>query len=247
MIKEAIEKVLSLAPPTITTFNSLEYSDKPLTLMVTPHAHTIEVSTLQGLVDLYAGNIDAIKAAAILVHVTSPTTVELVSTDTDLYARRRAWARATYPKACVQFPFGQFLVPEKFIIGAHIGFQRVKIENDDGAMAKDLDYVLKIAGAISAGKERTNVDDGISQTVQMKAGVTLKQEETLRPIVNLAPYRTFAEIDQVVSRFIFRAHGDEEGAELAIFEADGGRWRLNAVAAIVKWLSGKFGSSPIIS
>jgi len=81
----------------------------------------------------------------------------------------------------------------------------------------------------------------------MKAGVTLKAEETLRPIVNLAPYRTFAEIDQVVSRFIFRAQGNENGAKLALFEADGGRWRLDATAAIKSWLSGKFGNSPIIS
>jgi hypothetical protein len=114
-------------------------------------------------------------------------------------------------------------------------------------MAQDLDYVLKIASAISAGKEQTNSDDGISQTVQMKAGVTLKTTETLRPIVNLAPYRTFAEIDQVLSRFIFRAHGDEEGAQLALFEADGGRWRLGAVAAIRSWLAGRFGDTPVIS
>jgi hypothetical protein len=77
--------------------------------------------------------------------------------------------------------------------------------------------------------------------------VALKAEETLRPIVNLAPYRTFSEIDQVVSRFIFRAHADAEGAELALFEADGGRWRLAAVQAIATWLSGgKFGDSPIV-
>jgi hypothetical protein len=222
-----------------------------LILITTPEEKTVEVSTLQGLVDLYAGDIDKIKSDSILVHVTSPTTVELVSTESDLYARRRAWARATYPKACQQFPFGQFLEPEKFIIAAQIGFQRVKVQNEDGSYAKDLDYVLKIAGAISAGKERTNVDDGISQTVQMKAGVTLKLEETLRPIVNLAPYRTFAEIDQVLSRFIFRAHfrahGDEEGAELALFEADGGRWRIDAVAELKRWLGGKFGTTPIVS
>lgn len=248
MIKEAIDKIIELSAPVFSTHGGLEYSDKSLRLIQPPQPGAVEVSTLQGLVDLHASDLDKIQAANVLVHITGPTSVELSSNETDSYAHRRVWARATYPTgACKTFPFGAFLDPEQFIIAAQVNFQRVLIEKDDGSMAKDLDYVLKIAGAISAGKERTNVDDGISQTVQMKAGVTLKQEETLRPIVNLAPYRTFAEIDQVVSRFIFRASGNENGAKLALFEADGGRWRLDAVAEIKRWLDGKFGTTPIVS
>lgn len=245
---ETIQKIIDIAAPTEMEYVSRKYTSKPMHLVVPPAGQPVPVSTLQGLVDLYAADLNEVKSkSTVLVHITSPTAVQIISKDADPWERYRVFATAEYPKACQQFPCGKFLDPEEFIILAQICFQRVKIENDDGTMAQDLDYVLKIASAISAGKEQTNSDDGISQTVQMKAGVTLKTTETLRPIVNLAPYRTFAEIDQVLSRFIFRAHGDEEGAQLALFEADGGRWRLGAVAAIRSWLAGRFGDTPVIS
>jgi len=244
---DSINKILALAAPTIHTVGDLEYTNKTLNLIYPPSVKAVECSTLQGLVDLFINSLDEVKPDHVLVHITSPTSVELISKDSDDHGKRRVWASSTYPKDCATFSFGQWLNPENFIILAQQGFQRVKIENDDGSMAHDLDYVLKIASSISAGQTRDNIDDGITQTVTVKQSVALKAEETLRPIVNLAPYRTFSEIDQVVSRFIFRAHADAEGAELALFEADGGRWRLAAVQAIAQWLSGgKFGDSPIV-
>lgn len=245
---EGIQKVIDIAAPTEVDYLSRKYTSKAVHLLTPPMANPVPVSTLQGLVDLYAGDLDQMKTKhEVLIHVTSPTTVAIVAKDADEWGRYRVYAIAEYPKAVQQFPYGQFLDPERFIIAAHIGFQRVKIENDDGTMAQDLDYVLRIASSISAGEIRDNIDDGITQTVTVKQSVALKANETLKPIVNLAPYRTFSEIDQVVSRFIFRAHADAEGAELALFEADGGRWRLAVTKAIADWLAGgKFGDSPIV-
>jgi hypothetical protein len=94
----------------------------------------------------------------------------------------------------------------------------------------------------------SNEDDGITQRVAVKQGVTLKADIALQPRVTLAPYRTFAEIDQVLSTFVFRTRvGPSQSPQLALFEADGGRWRINAVASIKSWLTGKVGGSPIIS
>jgi hypothetical protein len=56
--------------------------------------------------------------------------------------------------------------------------------------------------------------------------------------VNLAPYRTFQEIEQPSSPFLFRIKGTPgEGVQCALFEADGGAWRLDAVARIEAWLT----------
>ena len=248
MIKEAIDKVLSLATPNEILFNGHTFTDKQLTRLTPPEASEVKVSTLQGLVDLYDSDLDGVKSAAkVLVHVTSPVTVELVSKDADTYGRRHLWVRAQYPNEIQRFPFGQFLNPENFVISVQAGFQRVLVEKDDGSMALDLDYVLKTASSISAGATQTSEDDGISQTVNMKRGVVLKGTNTLKSRVNLAPFRTFPEIDQILSQFIFRAQGDEQNIKLALFEGDGGRWRLNAVAAISAWLSDKFGATPIVS
>jgi hypothetical protein len=244
---DSIDKILTLAPPNIHPIGDLEYTDKKLDLIYPPAPKPVECSTLQGLVDLHDGELDDAKTNGdLLVHITSPTGVELISRESDTHGRRRVWARAEYPP-CQSFGFGQWLNPESFIISAQASFQRVKIENDDGSFAQDLDYVLGIASKISAEQVQSNDDDGISQRVATRSGVVLKAEAVLRPLVNLAPYRTFAEIDQVLSRFVFRARVGGDNVHLALFEGDGGRWKLGAVAAIKAWLQPKLGDVPVIS
>jgi hypothetical protein len=247
MLKEAIDRILTLAPPNIHEVGELQYSDKKLELVYPPSPLTVDCSTLQGLVDLYVNDLDGVLPDQVLVHITSPTTVQLISKESDLHGRRRVWAEAEYPKDCATFNFGAWLNPENFIILAQQGFQRVKIENDDGTFAKDLDYVLSIASKISAEQATEHEDDGIAQRVALKQGVVLKTDAALRPLVQLAPYRTFPEIDQVISQFVFRARIGGESVHLALFEGDGGRWRLSATAAIKAWLEPKFGDVPVIS
>jgi hypothetical protein len=55
----------------------------------------------------------------------------------------------------------------------------------------------------------------------------------------LSPYRTFRELNQPESAFIFRMRGGGEGKapQCALFEADGGKWKLDAVQAIKLWLA----------
>jgi hypothetical protein len=247
MLAEFVTKILALGQPNVSEHGSLEYTDKQLHLIIPPAPAAVQVSTLQGLVDLYEGELDDAKSKGdLLVHITGPRNVDLISRESDLYSRRRDWVLCEYPSTIKHFPFGNFLNAESFIIGLQSGFQRVKIEQADGKMSPDLDYVLKVASAISAEDIETSDDDGISQKVGMRRGIVLKGQETIKPIVNLAPYRTFAEIDQVVSGFVFRARNGNGGIELALFEADGGRWQLDAVAEIAAWLKGKI-DVPIVS
>lgn len=248
MLAEFVAKILTLGTPNVSEHGKLEYTDKRLDLIIPPAPNAVEISTLQGLVDLWAGELDdAKKSGDLLVHITGPHNVSLISRESDAYGRRRPWVECEYPSTIKHFPFGNFLNPENFIIGLQSGFQRVKIEKADGTMSPDLDYVLKVASAISAEDIETSDDDGISQKVGMRRGIVLKGQETIKPIVNLAPYRTFAEIDQVVSGFVFRARKESLGIELALFEADGGRWQLDAVAAIADWLKPAFGKVPVVS
>lgn len=51
------------------------------------------------------------------------------------------------------------------------------------------------------------------------------------------PYRTFLEVDQPVSEFIFRMKQDKyDGVLCALFEADGGAWKMEATERIKKYL-----------
>jgi len=244
---DSINKILSLSPPNTPKFGDLDYTDKPLTLIIPPAPQPVACSTLEGLVDLWAGDLDDAKTKGdLFVHITSPTEVDLIAREADEYGRRRVWAKAKYPEL-KGFAFGTWLDPETFIITAQQHFQRVKVQADDGSYVKDLDYVLDLASHITAENAVSNVDDGFAQRVAVKQGIALKGEVTVRPLVNLAPYRTFAEIDQVLSMFVFRARIENGSARLALYEGDGGRWKLGAVAAIAAWLRGRsFTDVPII-
>lgn len=55
--------------------------------------------------------------------------------------------------------------------------------------------------------------------------------------VRLKPYRTFTEVDQPESNFVFRMKEDKyEGVQCALFEADGGAWKLHAMESIQEYL-----------
>lgn len=53
--------------------------------------------------------------------------------------------------------------------------------------------------------------------------------------VKLRPYRTFHEVEQPASDFIFRMKS-ERGISCALFEADGGAWENAAMANIKNYL-----------
>lgn len=243
---ESIDRVLELAVPNIHKVGDLEYTDKKLDLIYPPQAKVVDCSTLQGLIDLLENELDEVDLSKVFLHIESPTAVSIISKDSDEYGRRRKWALATYPET-KSFPFGSWLDPESFIISAQQHFQRVKVEKDDGTFAKDLDYILKVASKISAEQATDHEDDGVAQRVAMRSGVALKSEMVLQPLVNLAPRRTFVEIDQVLSTFVFRARIGGASVQLALFEADGGRWKVSATASIKEWLQGQETKVVVIS
>jgi hypothetical protein len=249
MKADAIDKIVSIAAPHEITVGASQFVDKVMHHLVEPPEPAVACSTLQGLVDLLKAGVNGAAAGKdVLVHIASPHLVRLIAREDDGAGRRQEYAVATYPKECPTFTFGAWFSTENFIIAVQQGFQRVMLQSDDGTFAKDLDYVLKVTSKISADSSVANEDDGVTQRVNVQTGVVLKETAQLQPRVALAPYRTFAEIDQIVSTFIFRARvGADGGVQLALFEGDGGRWRLAAVAAIKAWLATQITDSPIIS
>ena len=77
------------------------------------------------------------------------------------------------------------------------------------------------------------MDNGINQTTTVKSGVASLAKATAPNPVTLRPYRTFTEVVQPSSQFVLRINKD---AELALFEADGGKWKLEAIKNIADYL-----------
>ena len=95
-----------------------------------------------------------------------------------------------------------------------------------------LEALVKLS-RIDVNQGVSSVDNGISQEVSVRTGAVLKEQQTVQPIVHLQPYRTFLEVEQPASDFLLRL--DKDGHP-ALYEADGGAWKLEAKRNIAAYL-----------
>ena len=94
------------------------------------------------------------------------------------------------------------------------------------------DYALSIASHMVEGKEVNVSDDGISQQVTVNQGVSALKVEEVNPYLKLIPYRTFQDVEQPSSLFLIRM---QSGPRIALFEADGGAWKYEAIKNIAEY------------
>lgn len=96
---------------------------------------------------------------------------------------------------------------------------------------------MKFAGTMEAGTIAEYGDDGVTQKATVKTGIASKGEAIVPNPVKLRPYRTFLEVEQPASEFIFRVKQNKyDGISCAIFEADGGAWKIAATSSIKDYL-----------
>lgn len=78
----------------------------------------------------------------------------------------------------------------------------------------------------------------MSQTVSTKHGAHMVDAETIRNIVPLRFYRTFTEVEQPETKCLIRLKQSAENVipNFALFEADGGKWRLEAIENVARHL-----------
>lgn len=223
MIKEALEYIVGLKTPVITEIDGNTYSDKPLNrISYVPYAKTIGMKTLTSLVEYIKANIDSM-SERMIVHVISPTEVHLYSSlDDDRKREYLVEVNAELP----DFRFGNFVDHESFVIALQSKF----LPNTDR------DLVLKFAGTVEDGTVAQYGDDGVTQKATVKTGLTSKADAVVPNPVNLIPYRTFLEVEQPASDFIFRMKSSC-GVQCAIFEADGGAWKNEAMSRIKNYLA----------
>ena len=80
------------------------------------------------------------------------------------------------------------------------------------------------------------------------SGIASKSDALVPNPVRLTPYRTFLEVEQPASDFIFRMKQDKyEGIVCAIFEADGGAWKMEATQRIKEYLQKELMEYPYIT
>lgn len=104
--------------------------------------------------------------------------------------------------------------------------------------SEDRDYLLTILSSVSSQATVKSEDSGLAQQVSVNKGICNVKMEPIKSIVRLRPYRTFQEVEQPESEFLVRLTAEENGSiSIALHEADGGMWRLDARRAIADYLS----------
>lgn len=232
MIKEALQYIVGLNAPEIKEIGGQTYSDKNLyRISHNPKAESICVSTLTSLIDYLHSGTDLLPDR-LLVRVISPTRVELVSAlDDDRQRECLMDVAAELPN----ISFDQYIDHERFLIALQSKF----LPNEDREL------LLRFAGTVENGTVSQYGDDGVTQKATIKTGIASKGEAIVPNPVTLVPYRTFLEVEQPESAFIFRMQQSVGGAvECAIFEADGGAWRLKAMQNIHAYLAEKLADVP---
>lgn len=217
--RDALKFLADSSKTEVVTVNGQQYATHQLYKVSEPTPAPLTVRNLSGLVDYLKSEFD--KQAPLLVHVVSPTQVSVVSSYNNDYARKEVIkAEALLP----EFRYGSFYDAEDFVIK----LQSVFVDNDTRSA------LLKVVGNIKEEAVRQVGDDGVSQSVVAKTGVATVEEVKVPNPVVLAPYRTFVEVEQPESAFVFRM---KNGPTAALFEADGGAWRNAAIHAVASYLA----------
>lgn len=226
MIKEALEYIVGLDKPSVIEANGREYQREPLTLMSEPVLDDpFRVSTLDAVVDFLYGNTDDVLTEdGIIIHVKD-------------YHRIEVCGEANYDKERNNYLIAEALCPEPIYYGKYYDAEDFNIllqsrfeDNEHKAR------LLQLTGNVKDEAVKQIGDDGVSQAVTVKTGVATVADVYVPNPVTLMPRRTFFEIDQPASPFIFRM---QSGPACALFEADGGAWQQEAMQRIAIYLGQK--------
>lgn len=191
-----------------------------------PKATALPVATLGALRDYLKTNRDALTVDKLIVHVETPNRVTVGSPLREPARDREIYITAQTPDMTDGF-LAKFLSAEEFNIGLQVRFTDAEHRGD----------LLKMVSSVRTEQSADAIDNGVSQTLEARAGAVLRSQVQLPNPVTLAPYRTFRDILQPSSPFVLRARAEQgELPTLALFEADGGSWKLTAISRIKDWL-----------
>ncbi len=191
---------------------------------------TMTFASLDGLVNTVKSELsDMLQSTesgdTLYVSVSSPTMLEVYTglcTD-----NRRAIVYKAFQSLAKSWSGERWFDHEE----AMIALQSQFVPNEGAAYL--LDFLSRVTDESSVQSD----DNGMTQTVQVKKGISLAGREQVRPIVSLRPYRTFLEVEQPESAFLIRV---KEGCRVGIIEADGGMWQFAARRSVKEYLEKAF-------
>lgn len=207
------------------------YANKDLVRYGSPkRASAVEASSLSSMVDYILNCAEEYEGKKMIIQVGDPRHVSLVSF---LDGERKRECLFSSKAETSEFRFGQWYDQEEFMIAVQSNFQ----------MTPDLEAIMKFAGNVEKKNDQTFSDDGRTQVATMNVGVASKADVIVPNPVVLVPFRTFQEVSQPASEFVFRI-SDKGAPAFKIVEAEGGIWKNEAVRGIKEYFQEKLLDAP---
>lgn len=219
-----------------------EYTSATIFPVRQPAPEPLVVSNLSSLV-AYVRGVAARDSGAgveeLVVHVEGPTVATVLSTASSQFCERKTYLKAV--EQCAWKGAGQWMPPEQFIIMLQSQFLQDETSRS----------ILALVGNIEDSAVTRFNDDGVTQQVVASTGIVRRENVAVPPRVTLTPMRSFSEATQVPSPFVLRmqsgkgpsSSGSSDPSvraatppQIALFEADGGAWRNQAMASVRAYL-----------
>lgn len=225
-LKEAIEFLIQTGAknekPEVIEICGKTYCTKELTRYDKgPKARAMEAGSLTALVD-YIQDCHQEFPGRMIIHVESPKSVRLIS---GLNGDREREELFCCKANVSEFSFDRWYDQENFIINLQANFYETE----------DLKLIQQVAGNIEAKTVANYGDDGVSQKATVSRGIASKEDVIVPNPCVLKPYRTFQEVDQPESTFVFRI-GDEGSPRFKLIESDNSIWKCEAIRNIKDFL-----------
>ena len=184
----------------------------------------IQFYTLKGLVDYINENTEGLipdDGTRLILQVVNESSVALLSQPSKNKRVRNviAYANAHVPR----IEFERYMDIEAFNTMLLSKFLDTKSRQT----------LFSVVSSLTKEQNLNAADDGVSQVVTVKQGVSMASNVKFKNPVPLTPMRTFSEIEQPESNFTMRVNED---AKCALYESDGGAWKNVAVERIKDYL-----------
>ena len=224
MIKEAIEKIIETAKPEMIESAGrkfLAWGDGALKEIPSTHVHPdcTQLGSLSAVIAMVKNEAKK-RAGKIFIAFDSCTSVNVFEELNE--ERERVFLYSATAKDVPGWEQDVTMAFDQAAIALQTRFQDTK----------DREYTIGLLSQIQTGAHVTYNDNGVATTVVTQKGVSLQQNQTIRPVVSLKPYRTWQEIEQPNGLFLIRI--SERGIKFV--EADGGMWKLEARKTACKYV-----------
>lgn len=210
-----------------------------------PMPKFLVTKTLSSFVDYLNSGFDDYAEKELMIQVRSPWLISLFGKLNDKVRDRDHLLSAEYDPS----DYRSRMSIENFLNNYH-SLQQFNIYLQTNFVpSEDRDAVTRFTSGITDSNIKTATDDGVSQAVAIRTGISKVEECMVPSPAVMAPYRTFTEVAQPSSAFLLRLQKARDPNELpraALMEADGGGWKAQAIQNIKEWFTGKVPTEVLI-